>query len=46
MVQSGIVRKQSINAHDWYGAIADLNYKKTTGLSTEESTLRLIKEPL
>ncbi|WP_260256338.1 TonB-dependent receptor [Elizabethkingia miricola] len=25
---SGIVRKQSINAHDWYGAIADLNYKK------------------
>lgn len=25
---TGIVRKQSINAHDWYGAIADLNYKK------------------
>ncbi|MCT4049751.1 TonB-dependent receptor [Elizabethkingia anophelis] len=25
---SGIVRKQSINAHDWYGAIADINYKK------------------
>ncbi|RTZ46704.1 TonB-dependent receptor [Chryseobacterium arthrosphaerae] len=25
---NGIVRKQSINAHDWYGAIADLNYKK------------------
>ncbi|MDR6457812.1 outer membrane receptor protein involved in Fe transport [Chryseobacterium vietnamense] len=25
---SGIVRKQSINAHDWYGVIADLNYKK------------------
>lgn len=25
---TGIVRKQSINAHDWYGVIADLNYKK------------------
>ncbi|PTT32022.1 TonB-dependent receptor, partial [Chryseobacterium sp. HMWF028] len=25
---NGIVRKQSINAHDWYGVIADLNYKK------------------